>query len=495
MLSAGESRRGNAGTFVSGRERGMRMGRKGLCGNCRILLLFYCVIALTLFLTSAAAAQSNEQLPDGPKPQNNAPQPVPETPKPQENAPPLPEAPAAQPAPEPQPAPNAPIPGSEPAGSATSDDTLPTTGSEDSNAGQKPSSQVTTIAPGSVPRDGSDREQMYKITRQVNAVTVPVTVKDDSGHLVEGLLAKDFSVYEDGVRQKLTFFTSDPFPLSAAVVIDMGMPDNVLSKVRDTLPALVGAFGQFDEISVYSYGNTVKKWQDFTSAKSVPPSLMKQLKAQRGSAAGTPVIGGPMGQTGPVINGRNVADNTPNMPSMPSGTNAKTSRVLNDAILAAARDLAARDGVTRRRILFVVSDGREVGSDASYADVMKVLLSNGITVYAVGVGSAGIPGYRTLEKIHIPGTSYGNILPKYVSATGGQLFPSFDEQAIENAYSQVTEQARNQYTLVYQTRATPSSAYRSIEVRVTRGGLRIYAKDGYYPLPPRRVPAASSVQP
>lgn len=473
------------------------MGRKGLRGRtCRISRVLLCTVVAILFLVLCPEPWAQQPLPDSPKPQNNAPQPLPDGPKPQNNAPqqaaPLPTVSPATP--EPSPGANAPIPGTErQVETEPAPDDSPVNSGDPANAEQKPSPEVTTVPPGSVPRsDPGDRESYFKIVRQVNAVTVPVTVKDDSGHLVAGLLAKDFNVYEDGVKQKLTFFTSDPFPLSAAVVVDMGMPDNVLSKVRNTLPALIGAFGQFDEVSVYSYGNTVKKWQDFTAATKVPPSLMKQLKAQRGSAAGTPVVGGPLGQTGPVVNGRNVADNTPNIPSMPNGSTVKQSRVLNDAILAAARDLGARDGLGRRRILFVVSDGREVGSDASYAEVMKVLLSNGITIYAVGVGGAGLPGYRTLEKIHIPGTGYGNILPKYASATGGQVFPSFDEKTIETAYSQVTEQARNQYTLVYQTRATPSSAYRSIEVRVNRGGLRIYAKDGYYPLPPRRTAPPTS---
>lgn len=473
------------------------MGRRGLRRCTRLTVeVILCFFAALNFLLICPALLAQQPLPDGPKPQNNAPQSLPEAPKPQNNAPATPDIPANQPSePAPtRPAANAPIPGTEQQTPADTRDTSePGVLGDPSDAGQRPSPQVRTVPPGTAPKgDAEDREHYFSIVRQVNAVTVPVTVKDGSGHLVAGLLAKDFSVYEDGVKQRLTFFTSDPFPLSAAVVIDMGMPDNVLSKVRDTLPALVGAFGQFDEVSIYSYGNTVKKWQDFTAANKVPPSVMKQLKAQRGSAAGTPVVGGPLGQTGPVVNGRNVADNTPNIPSMPNGSMVKQSRVLNDAILAAARDLAARDGLVRRRILFVVSDGREVGSDASYADVMKVLLSNGIAVYAVGVGGAGIPGYRTLEKIRVPGSGYGNILPKYASATGGQVFSSFDQQAIETAYSQVTEEARNQYTLVYQTRATPSSSYRSIEVRVGKAGLRIYAKDGYYPLPPRRViPPAS----
>lgn len=473
------------------------MGRKGLGGGtCRITQVVFCtVVALSLFLI-CPVLMAQQQLPDGPKPQNNAPQSLPEAPTPQNNAPQAPPNPATQPG-EAAPAANAPAPGTErqaPATTQVPDQPAPRSDDSpgDTAPGPMPSSQVTTVPPGSAPRgDAGDREHYFSIVRQVNAVTVPVTVKDGSGHLVPGLLSNDFSVYEDGVKQRLTFFTSDPFPLSAAVVIDMGMADNTLSKVRNTLSALIGAFGQFDEVSIYSYGNTVKKWQDFTAANKVPVSLLKQLKAQRGGAAGTPVVGGPLGQPGPVINGRNAADNTPNIPTLPTSS-VRQSRVLNDAILAAARDLAARDGIGRRRILFVVSDGREVGSDASYADVMKVLLSNGIAVYAVGVGGASIPGYRTLEKINLPRAGSGNILPKYASATGGQLFASFDQETIEKAYSQVTEEARNQYTLVYQTRATPSSTYRSIEVRVNRSGLRIYAKDGYYPLPPRRAGPASS---
>jgi hypothetical protein len=88
--------------------------------------------------------------------------------------------------------------------------------------------------------------------------------------------------------------------------------------------------------------------------------------------------------------------------------------------------------------------------------------------------------------VNIPFSGSGNILPKYASATGGQVFPEFDRDAIERAYSQVTGEARNQYTLGYSTRATPSTDYRSIEVRIHRGGLKVIARDGYFPLPKAR---------
>ncbi|PYX77612.1 MAG: VWA domain-containing protein, partial [Acidobacteria bacterium] len=139
-----------------------------------------------------------------------------------------------------------------------------------------------------------------------------------------------------------------------------------------------------------------------------------------------------------------------------------------------------------RKIVFVISDGREEGSEAGYSDVLKVLLTNDVSVYALAVDAAAIPGYRTLGSIHIPLFGYGNILGKYVSATGGESFAEFTRDSIESAYARVTEQARNQYTLGYTTRETAASDYRSIEVKVHRPSLEVHAKDGYYPLPPQR---------
>jgi VWFA-related protein len=328
----------------------------------------------------------------------------------------------------------------------------------------------------------SGRDELLSLSVNVNFVTVPVTVKDTSGHLVPGLLKDDFSVYEDNTKQNITFFTSDPFPLSAAVVLDTALPDITFRKVRDTMSALVGAFSQYDEVAVFTYGNTMQKRQDFTGISSERlADTMRTIRRQSGRTGGVPVVGGPFGTGGPMINGKPVDPSQPQVQTMP-----KESLVLNDAILAAAQELGRREP-GRRKVLFVISDGRELGSTNGYADVLRVLLTRQISVYAVGVGNAAIPGYRQLQKIRIPGQGYGNILPKYASATGGQVYAEMDQAAIEDAYSRVTNEARNQYTIGYNTRSTPSSTYRSIEVRVHQPNLRIYTRDGYYPLPPAPV--------
>ncbi len=344
-----------------------------------------------------------------------------------------------------------------------------------------PPPDIREVPPGGASNTpGSGRDQLFTLVKNVNFVFVPVTVKDEQGHLVEGLLPRDFEVREDNQRQNITFFTSDPFPLSAAVVLDLGLPEIVLQKVKATIPALVGAFGQFDEVGVFTYGSTVQKQQDFNENFDRLSATMRKIRREAsGRNSGAPVVGGPLG-SGPTVNGRPLDPGAPQMP-----TYRPETRVLNDAILQAADELARRDP-TRRKILFVISDGREYGSSASFAEVKRVLLSRQIAVFAVAVGSAALPGYGQLEKIRIPGTGYGDILPKYASATGGQVFTEFSEDAIERAYSRVTSEARNQYTIGYTTRATPSSTYRNIEVVVRRPGLKVLAREGYYPLPPGR---------
>lgn len=187
-----------------------------------------------------------------------------------------------------------------------------------------------------------------------------------------------------------------------------------------------------------------------------------------------------MGPQGPVVNGRPLDPSAPTVITAP-----RESHVLNDAIVKAATDLSKRERA-RRKIIFVISDGREYGSNASYADTLKVLLSHGIQVYGVGVEGSAIPGYNKLTKLHLPGYGYSDILPKYANATGGEIFTEFSREAIEGAYARALGDARNQYTLGYVTRLTPSSAHREIEVRVARPDVKVTAREGYYPLPPSR---------
>jgi len=438
-------------------------------------------VAILLFLLTLVATATPQQ-------QNDQKQEIPDAPSASRPPQPFPAAPPAEP--QGLPPSEAPTADQVPGNDLPPSTANPAPPATDANPNPPPHPvDVKTVPEGGATPDNtgsSSQDELFKITRNVNQVIVPVRVTDDSGRLVSGLLPKDFSVYEDGKKRNMNFFTSDPLAISAAVIFDLGMADINVQKVNQTLPALEGAFSQFDEVAIYTYSGTVGRMADFGAVGKRLDAVLNQLKTDHGENNGVPVLGGPLGPQGPMINNIPVDRSIP-----PAISHPKQARVLNDAILAAALDLGQRER-SRRKIIFVISDGREYRSTASYSDVLKVLLSNGILVYGIGVGSSAIPGYKQLEKLHIPGQATGNILPRYANATGGEILSEYSKDAIESAYQRAIGDARNQYTLGYATAATPSSTYREIEVRVGRPGCKssdlrpcvmVYAKAGYYPLP------------
>jgi VWFA-related protein len=425
------------------------------------------ILGLTLLLAGALAAQEKpEDIPDAP----SATRPIP---------PPSPRQEAAEES-------TADVPPADGSGVTTGSKELPRSApdSTDQKPAPPPMPPVRTVPAGSVPKDLETGQDLYTITVTTNLVTVPVTVTDREGRMIGGLLPQDFLVLENGQKQTLKFFTSDPFALSAAVIFDTGMADVGLKKVQETLSALQGAFSPFDEVGIYTYSSTVGRVSDFTTAGKQLTATLNQVKGFSGANNGPAVTSGPLGPQGPIINGIPM-----DSPVNPVSTPPKVARVLNDAILLAARDLSKRDRA-RRKIIFIISDGFEQGSVASYKDTLKVLLTQNITVYAVGVEGAAIPIYDRLQRIHIPKTraaiGYSDILPKYVNATGGgTVYGELAQAEIERAYARAIGDARNQYTLGYSPRSN-IGGYREIEVQVKRQGVKVYARRGYYPLPTAR---------
>jgi VWFA-related protein len=432
---------------------------------------------LSIILSLSLAGFAQQGLPEAPQPQAAPQKSLPDAPTPNRQLPTAPVSPSEQ--------------TQLPSGEASSADTAAATDAATDNETPVPVvPPVGRVSPSNrranTPSSGYD-ETSGIIRVNVNAVPVPVTVKDATGRLFPGLTKDNFSVYEDGVKQRVAFFTSDPFPVSAAIIVDVGMPEIALRKVKETFSALVGSFSQFDELSIYTYGNTVKQQQDYLAALGdTTNQTLTRIQQLQGPASG-PAAYNPM-TVGPSVNGRVFDPGTQRNPIEGAPPkDAEPSRVLNDALLRAAVDLGRRERA-RRRVIFILSDGRESGSRASYKDVLKVLLTNNVSVYGVAVDAAAIKYYNKLSKIRLPRQGYSNILPKYASATGGEIFTEFTSQALESAYGSAMEESRSQYTLVYNSAATASTTYRRIEVRVSGYGssLKVYARDGYYPAPQKQ---------
>jgi VWFA-related protein len=348
---------------------------------------------------------------------------------------------------------------------------------------QQPSIQQEEEPQDTPPAIG--RKAGADIVVQVNFVQVPVTVKDSKGNPVAGLTWRDFTVYENNAREPLRLFSVDPEPLSIAFVIDQSLPSNVMSEVNQSMGSIQGSLAPYDEAAVFSYTNGPKEWTGFTGAQSARLPAVLSLAKATGSDPMVPVTGGnPFAACSISING-----NCPD-PNLQPGKSTQTIgqynlpkeiHTLNDAILAAAKELSTRPK-ERRRIIFVISDGKEYGSKATWKEVEKYLLTNKIAVYATLVGDSARWGEEWLDRFHLPFTMYDNILYKYTAATGGDYYAEGNTNGIERSYAKIAEEARDQYTLGYLTSESfYDDKFRPIDVRVDRPNVTVIAKRGYYP--------------
>lgn len=439
------------------------------------------VLVTGLVAGQGAHAQA---LPDGPAPQamNQA---VPDSPTPQT----LPDARAIAPG----------------KGSSASTDVAVGPGDTDPNAPaatlkSSPASSALqqnevpdTVAPDLQPTLGAgNRVEDIPVTlvTRTNFVEVPFTVKDKHGNLVPALTWRDVQVYENGARKHISLFTSDPFPLSVAFVIDQTLPFEVMKQVNYSLGAVQGAFSAYDEVAVYTYANGVSRRTVFTGAQS--PRLAAVLEQSKSSGREMNyVTDGPMSQNVSINDGAQANLNPLGNAShgtRPTGVEnnpVKEAHPLYDAVFAAAQDLAKTDVKKKRRILYVVSDGKESGSKIREKELVKYLQTHAIAVYGTVVGDSATPYVGFLDKYHIPFTRLrDNALPRLAAQTGGECLSEFRVKGIEESFAKIGDDVRLSYTIGYYSNENlADSKFRSVEVRVLKPDLDVIAKKGYYPTP------------
>jgi VWFA-related protein len=321
---------------------------------------------------------------------------------------------------------------------------------------------------------------LSQVRASVPLVVVPVNVRDAGGEFVIGLTKDDFIVEEDGRPQPLTYFSVDPLPISAAIVIDDGVGSNALKRLVPLMNVLTSGFSNDDEMVAFRYDHIIWKLSDFTKDHAAIERAFNELPriAETRPAEGEPgepaaagpswlrAIGGliTIGSNGPPSTGRvPTAADPPKRPP--------TSRLLHDAIYEAADALRTRPA-DNRRIIMIISDGQVSGANKhSLEKNMDFLLANQIQVYSVGVDYALREG------------SLG-VLSAYSNSTGGDTYSGGSTHDMETAFQRITEQARNQYILGYISDTRPrAGVYRSIDVKTTKPNLKVTHRKGYTQFP------------
>jgi len=312
------------------------------------------------------------------------------------------------------------------------------------------------------------QQRQQGIIVRVNQVVVPVTVKDSSGRLVPDLRRDEFRIFEDNVEQRIVSFSAEAVPLSMILLIDNDLSKRDARQVADSLESIIAGMSTSDEAFVCRFDQFFHQGHGFMSDQDKLLTEIKRTRLDEEPSVSSP--GAPLSE-GPVINGHSSTGDSPNIQGPMLTIKGQPTKALDDAVYAAAQLLKDRDpDRKRRKIILLISDGvnnPKVNTN-NYDTTIKELLRYNIATYGVGVGSAVFN--RRFER-----------LAKYAHDSGGDVYYALKRKDMEELYSRVTEEARNQYTLAYNPTGTDrEEKYHSIEVRVRREGLTILTREGYY---------------
>jgi len=324
--------------------------------------------------------------------------------------------------------------------------------------------KAAQISPVGTPQQPQVQEQSSdpraRIRSTVELVVVPVTVKDSKGNLVGDLRRDEFRVFEDGVEQQVSLFSTDAFPLSSVVLLDDDLKPKAAEQLQKSLIAIAGAFSESDEVALARFASFFTPVMEFTQDND---RLMAELKRL---VSGDESFPDPESTAPHPTAGDQPIPGAPTTPQQPVAD--KSTKHLDDALHAAAEVLRGRDR-ERRKVIILVSDGVDARNNTyDYEQTLALLLSSDVSVYAIGTDAA------LLRRGASP-------LSRYARATGGDTYFVNNAPALSRAFAQVAEEARHQYTLAYVPAGTDRAQnYHSIEVRVRRPGLDVLSRDGYY---------------
>ncbi len=303
------------------------------------------------------------------------------------------------------------------------------------------------------------RELQQKIRVESDLVVLTVTVKDDHGRFVPGLLQDDFHVFDDDVEQSVLSFTDESLPLSLLILVDDDMKWKEGTQLARSVRSVIGDIADQDEAMVCRFDMLFYPGDEFTSDST---KLMTALKSVQSAALPSPpyipqpVITDPVSTTGP-----------PPV-SAPIYAGSRPSKALDDALYTSAQ-LLRQQPRDRRRIILMFTDAVNEPklNHHSHQAVRDLLVQDNISLYAL------VPGSGKSKR------KFFN-LTDYSSQTGGGIFYATSTYTAELTLTRMTEQARHDYTLVYApTGNDPSSKFHSL--RVTAGpSYSATTRSGYY---------------
>jgi Ca-activated chloride channel family protein len=271
----------------------------------------------------------------------------------------------------------------------------------------------------------------------VDIVSLNVTVTDGGTRFVIDLEQKDFQVYEDGIKQDVTFFNKANLPIALSLLIDTSA--SMEARLQTAQEAAIGFAIRLrpqDLAEVIDFDSRAVILQTFTNNASALEQAIRK-------------------------------------------TSAGGSTSMYNAIYIALKDLkrvvATNVEEIRRQAIVILSDGEDTSSLLPFEEVLDLAKRSETAIYAIGLrsgeGSGATKGFREAEFV----------LRQLAQETGGRAFFPNQIAELPGIYTQIADEISSQYTLGYSSRNTKrDGAWRRIVVRVDRPGANARTKQGYY---------------
>ena len=301
---------------------------------------------------------------------------------------------------------------------------------------------AVAMAVPALPQD--PQSQGPVIRSQVNLVNLFVTVRDKNKRIVTDMKKEDFKLQEDGQDQQIAFFSKEvTMPITLAMLLDTsGSEQFMLGAIQDMGGRFLDrALKKGDEALVMSFDTDVDLLSDFTDDRG---QLDRAIRKTRINA---PTSGG-MINPGPVP------------------TSHVTGTAFYDAVyLACNEKLNTEAG---RKAIVVVTDAQDEGSKVRIEEAVEAAQRTDTVIHILLVAD---PRY---------GANSG-AAKKMTEETGGRMIVANNEKHLSEAFDQISEELRSQYTLgYYPTNAARDGKFRKIKLETGNHDYRLLARKGYY---------------
>jgi VWFA-related protein len=282
------------------------------------------------------------------------------------------------------------------------------------------------------------------IKTQVNLVNLFVTVRDKNKRIATDLKQDDFKVSEDGQDQKIAFFSKEvTLPITLGLLMDTsGSEQYMLGAIQDGASSFLNrVMRKGDEAMIMSFDLDVDLLADFTDDRSQLSRAIRKAQINTGGGGGV-ITPGTIPQSGP------------------KGTN------FYDAIyLACNEKLSTEAG---RKAIVALTDAEDNGSKVRVEEAIEAAQRTDTVVHILLVYD---PHY---------GANSG-IAKKITDETGGRMIVVNSEKHLSEAFDQISEELRSQYTLgYYPTNSSRDGKFRKIKVDVSNKDYKVLTRKGYY---------------